>query len=154
MWEINNLSQLSGLFYSVIMGVIFGILYDVLRAVRIITNFKNFTVFFQDILYFFIIANITFIYFLSVTNGEIRFYILIGTFIGFLAYFFTISKFVILLFKILFSRTLKLIIGISKLFYRFFDFCDLKITTFLKNVLKCFKKVLKKCKCMLYTNRK
>ena len=154
MWEISNLSQLSGLFYSVIMGVIFGILYDVLRALRIITNIKNITVFFQDILYCFIIANITFIYFLSVTKGEVRFYILIGTLVGFLAYFFTISKFVILLFKILFSRTLKLIIGFSKLFYKFFDFCDQKITTFLKNLLKCFKKVLKKSECMLYTNRK
>lgn len=144
MWEISNLSQLSGFLYSVIIGVIFGFIYDVLRALRIVKSFKNISVFFQDVFYFIIIANMTFIFFLAVTKGEIRLYILIGVLVGFLAYFFTLSKFFTILFKLLFSKIFNLFSLIFNLFYRFFNLCDLKISTFFKNILKCLKKGLKK----------
>ncbi len=154
MWEISNLSQLSGLLYSVIMGVIFGFLYDVLRALRIVKTFKNITVFFQDVFYFVIIANITFIFFLAVTKGEIRLYILIGILVGFLSYFFTLSRLFTKLLKLLFSKTFNLFSLLFNVFYRIFDLCDRKITDFLKNMRKCLKKVLKKGKELVYTNRK
>ena len=51
MWEIDNLSQLLGFLYSVVLGIIFCLVYDVLRAFRAEIKFGTAAVFAADILY-------------------------------------------------------------------------------------------------------
>ena len=84
MWEISNTSQAVSFLYSIILGILYALFYDIFRAVRIVKPQTAFSVFLQDLFYFFITAIVTFIYLLALTNGEIRAYVLVGILIGFL----------------------------------------------------------------------
>ena len=154
MWEISNTSQVVGFLYSIILGVIFALIYDLFRAYRIVKPQSNLLVFLQDIVYFIFTTLLTFIYLLSITNGEVRAYILIGIFLGFLLFLFTISKYYIVavtfILKVIFRVENVILIG----FYIIIGKIDYFIIIFLKNNLKCFKKGLKKLGSLLYTNRK
>lgn len=151
MWEINNSLQINSFLYSLILGAIFCAFYDVFRAIRLVTSPKAIIVFIQDIFFFLVVSFITFLVLLALTNGEIRGYILFGIVIGFFAWYFTFSKFLVKLGQ----RIVYLI-----------RYCLLKINTAFNIVLakteriliklasilqKFFKKLLKKAKGLLYT---
>ena len=95
MWEINNSFQIFTFLASIIVGIIYCAFYDIFRALRYVKNFNNFIVFIQDIFYFFIISVTTFIYLLSTTNGQIRFYVLVGILLGFIIFLTTFSRYFI-----------------------------------------------------------
>ena len=98
-----------------------------------------------------IISVITFLFLLSVTNGEIRAYIILGIIAGFVLNFLLLSRFNILILKCvlgLISKCLKLF---SSGFYWVFSKIDTILSKFFKNSLICFKKGLKKGKYLLYT---
>ena len=154
MWEINNTNQITGFLYAVILGIFFAIIYDILRAFRIIKNHTSFLVFIEDAVYFLIISPITFIFFLSITAGEVRGYILIGILLGFTAFFMFVSRYSLKLFCVFLNIIKRVLIVFNKWFYLIFDKLDLFVTNFLKNTLKCFKKGLKMLVGLLYTNRK
>ncbi len=154
MWEISNISQAVSFLYSIILGIIYALFYDFFRAVRIVKPQTAFSVFLQDLLYFFITAIVTFIYLLALTNGEIRAYVLVGILIGFLLFIFTISKYYIIALTFVLKLIFNFINLILKGFYIIIGKLDLLITIFLKNTLKCFKKGLKRLITLLYTNRK
>ena len=80
--------------YSLLLGTGLGIIYEVFRILRIAFNFKNIAIFIQDLVYFFIISPIIFVFLLNTTYGKVRIYILVGTFLGFLLYYFTLGVFV------------------------------------------------------------
>ncbi len=154
MWEISNSSQILNFVYSIALGMIFGILYDFLRAFRLIKNHSEIIVFTEDIIYFLLLSISTFVFLITATNGQIRAYILFGIIIGFLIYYFTLSRLII---KILFLLFKTLMIGFSvflKGFYLIFNKIDTLFISFLKNTLKCFKKLLKMIVGLLYTYRK
>ncbi|MBQ9919839.1 MAG: spore cortex biosynthesis protein YabQ [Clostridia bacterium] len=154
MWEISNTSQAVSFLYSIILGIIYALFYDFFRAVRIVKHHTAFSVFLQDLFYFFITAIVTFIYLLALTNGEIRAYVLVGILIGFLLFIFTISKYYIIALTFVLKLIFKFINLILKGFYIIIGKLDYLITIFLKNTLKCFKKGLKRLITLLYTNRK
>lgn len=150
MWEINNASQLTSFLISIGFGVVYSFLYDILRAIRKTKSTSDITVFFQDVLYFLIIAFITFMLLMSLSNGEIRGYIIFGLIIGFVICFLTLSRVTVKFFsfflKIL-NRVSEKIIGVIN---GFFDKVEEFVTKtveksieFLKNTKKLFKKHLK-----------
>lgn len=153
MWEISNANQVIGFLYSIILGIIFTILYDFIRSVRIIKPHTSVLVFLEDVIFFTIIAVVTFIFCLGLTAGEIRGYILIGILAGFLLFFFTLSRYCINFFVAIFKVVCSIARVISKGFYFLFEKNDEYITKFFKNTLKYFKKGLKKVKVLLYTIR-
>lgn len=154
MWEISNTSQAISFLYSVVLGIFFAIIYDFFRSLRKCKQHTILSVFIQDILYFLILSVITFLFFLALTNGQIRGYILIGILLGFLLFVLTLSKYYIIVLSFLLKLFFKLLNLISKGFYIIIGKMDRFITDFFKNTLKCLKKGLKKLICLLYTNKK
>ena len=79
MWEISINDQILTLLYSLCLGVILCVYYDIFRAFHKAGFDSPFQVFIGDILYCVTAAFATFLFLLSRTNGEIRGYVLDGT---------------------------------------------------------------------------
>ena len=73
------------------VGFILGIVYDLLRTLRLsITKSKPAIIVF-DLLYFFVVAFVSFVFILAANKGEVRSYIIIGELIGALVYYFSLG---------------------------------------------------------------
>ncbi len=160
MWEINNGFQALSFIYSIISGIILAVFYDIFKAFRISFKLSDIAVFFTDIFYYIISAIASFFFFLSVSDGEIRFNILFGFSVGFLIWRITLSRFFILIFKYLLVTILRFYKYLSDKIYAFFDmfFYQTKIISknavnFLKNNGNTLKKLLKKPNDLLYTKQ-
>lgn len=132
MWEINNDFQIIAFLVSIVTGGCYCVLYDILRALRKIKKVSDFSVFIQDVLYFSVIALLTFFLMMIFANGEIRGYIILGIISGFIACFLTLSKFIfkflIFVFGFLESIKLKTVNFLN-------DIID-KMTAFLIKIMK------------------
>lgn len=125
--------------YSLCLGCIIGIIYDVLRLFREMGNLGRKPHFYiSDILIFIIAAFLFEIYTISFGYGKIRYYALLGTFLGFVIYVNTLGSLTFAIEK-RFARVLHWI------FHKLFDFFVLKPLFFSQ-------KVLKKLKSILYNN--
>ncbi len=146
-------TQTKGFLFSVGFGVIIGVLYDLLRIVRLCLTGKSFFVAVFDIVFAVSAAVLSFLFFLTVTDGEIRLYILFGEMLGFLIYYFSfgiiavrfcektaekIKKFFKKLFMFVFSP-----------FIKFFKRIEEKINAFRKYLLEMSKKPIKNAKILL-----
>lgn len=98
-WLVNTPRQLELFGYSLVFGVLLGVLYDVFRIFRLIFLKNKVAVIFQDILFWVIAGFGTFLFFLATNFGHIRFYMLLGMLIGALAYYLTIGRLVFLFVK-------------------------------------------------------
>ena len=153
MWEINSALQILFFGYSICLGIIYCLFYDVLRAMRNAIKISAFSVFFQYILYFVVIAFVTFIFLMATTNGEIRGYIIFGILIGFLVCFCTVSKFFIKLLNLVFKGVFTVFRKINSVYNTIFLKTErffIKIFNLIKNTCK---KLLKKVKGLLYTKQ-
>ena len=83
MWEISNSNQIISFLFSMCLGAIFCIIYDVIRAVRKVCLSSFFAITVTDILLWVFYAFVTFIFLIARTDGEIRGYVLIGELLGF-----------------------------------------------------------------------
>lgn len=136
MWEIDIGVQTAALFYSVLLGVVSAVLYDVIRAVNKIFKPNIYLIFFLDIFYWSVLTLVFFIFFMVFSNGQVRMFAIFGALAGFLLFFLLFSKITMLLFcKIL--LVLRLILSKIKAFFVFF--CKA-----VKKIAKIFKKSLKK----------
>lgn len=75
-----------------LLGVFLGFMYDFFKVYRLLLCSKNTSIFFQDILYFFVSAVLTFVFVLCFNCAEVRFYIFIGEIIGWMVYYLTIEN--------------------------------------------------------------
>ncbi len=78
--------------YSLLLGVLLCAIYDVFRIIRIAFGGKTITVFIEDIVFSIIALVLTFVFVIAFNNGELRFFVLIGEFLGFVFYYFTVGK--------------------------------------------------------------
>ena len=76
---------------AIVLGFVYGLLYDVFRITRIAIPTAKWVVFAQDVLYFFICAVGTFFFLLRTMDGQVRFFILLGAILGMTIYFYTLS---------------------------------------------------------------
>lgn len=74
-----------------LLGVSFGVLYDVFRFLRLIFSSK-YAAFILDFLFFIVISMIFFIFLLGYNNGQVRVYYFTLSLIGYLLYIFTIFR--------------------------------------------------------------
>jgi len=151
MWEINNTNQVFSFLLSVVLGGMFCLFFDLFRALRKALPHSAIAVFAEDVFFFTACAPITFCFLLATTNGEIRFYVLVGISIGFLITNFTVSP----LFTTILVFLFNLIISLLKILNSFFSMISDKIghffgkagnifLIFFKKALKLVKKLLKK----------
>ncbi len=109
-------------------GVIIAVLNEVFRFLRYIGFNSNTGVFIQDIVFMSIAAFISFCFALCFNKGNLRFFILLAEFLGFLTFRYTIGLFTGKLFKTLHFITNKL----SQLIKMLFD----TLSTITDNIIK------------------
>lgn len=133
-------NQVYTFLYSIIFGIFLGLLYDIFRIVRLLASWKNISIFFQDILYFFISGIFTFIFILCYNQGIIRFYIFIAIFLGWTLYHFTIGK-------IVYSMSARIICIFNKIFIKVYRIIVPPIKRIISKIIDifCIKKLLYKC---------
>lgn len=153
MWEIDNLLQVINFARSLCLGVVFCLVYDILRAIRKVLYFTSAAVFFQDIFYSIFCALFTFIFLLSITNGELRGFVFISISLGFFLSRFTFSKIWIWLLKKIIGFIKLGFCVVSKAFYGCFDFLEENIVKFSQKCFKELKKLLKNLRKLLYTKQ-
>ncbi len=88
------ISQIQIFWYACILGIIMGIIYDVFRIIRLLINWKDWQIFIQDIVYFFIVGVFTFLFTLAYNKGDVRAYLIAGEIIGWILYYITIGEIV------------------------------------------------------------
>lgn len=93
--EISLQSQILIFVYSLLFGIILGVIFDLFRVADIILNVSIKRIFFEDILYFAIIGVLSFLFMIVVNKGEFRIFIIFGELIGFCLYHFTLGRIVI-----------------------------------------------------------
>ena len=85
-YSLSLASQTKGFLFSLGFGFMMGMVYDMFRLVRVsISKGKKIQIIF-DIIYFILLAFVTFIFFITINEGEIRIYLLLGEAIGFAVY--------------------------------------------------------------------
>lgn len=136
MWEIDNSFQLFSFLVAIAAGIVFCLIYDILRAFRKSKQVEDWTVFFQDVIYFAVISIATFLLLMALSNGEIRGYIIIGLVLGFLLCFFTISRFFVWAMCHAFKFIEKLGNIIIDNINRFLDFIGNILTKWVKKLFK------------------
>ena len=90
------MSRQSMLFISTVgAGAAIGVLYDVFRVLRKTAPHKNPFVQLEDLLFWLITTLLMFYFMLNTHYGEIRFYSIMGTALGMITYFATLSPWVV-----------------------------------------------------------
>lgn len=97
MWEIGINNQAVTFLFSALLGFGLSFLYDLFKIIRRVARPKKIVVFILDIIYFLIITVIFFCFLMLRTNGELRIYTFVGAALGFLLFYITFSKVMLLL---------------------------------------------------------
>ena len=121
-------------FYTVVLGCIIAFIFDITRILRRVFYHKNLLVQIEDAIFWIISFLIVLYFILNFSEGEIRFFYIIGIFIGTVLYFNTISSYIL-------HFLTKILIVIIKLLKTFLLPC-LKIYKNIENLLL---KILKSC---------
>lgn len=91
MYNVSQSEQLFIFLASLGMGFLLGVVYDFLRALRLSLTRGKWSVVFFDLLYFFMVAFVSYIFILAVNKGEVRSYIIIGELLGAVFYYFSLG---------------------------------------------------------------
>ncbi|MBE6013546.1 spore cortex biosynthesis protein YabQ [Anaeropeptidivorans aminofermentans] len=87
--------QLRLFLLMIITGFVIGFVYDILRIIRRIIKHGKFIANIQDIIYWVIVTIFVFYIIFTYNNGEIRFYSILGVFLGMIFYFLLVSPLVL-----------------------------------------------------------
>lgn len=125
---MHNFSQEQIFIFFFIIGIIVGMLFDIFRVIRKSFKTPDYITFIQDIV-FLILSSILIIGgILKLNNGEIRFYLFLGIFLGGLIYSLTISNlYVIILYEI---------VKICKKIFKIPYLCIIKFSKTLKKLIR------------------
>lgn len=157
MYGIELAEQTKILMLSMGLGLLIGILYDIFRIIRLSFNFGKIIIAIQDIIFFLILAGVTFAFALTVNKGQVRGYIIFGEIMGFLIYYFSFGIFVIRVSDIIIVRLKRLGKFIYKVIAAPIKYFIKKICyiygKFSKKMKKTSKKGVNKLKFLLQRNR-
>lgn len=85
-------SQSAIFLMSVILGACAGFVYDLFRILRKTVRHPDFLTQLEDCIYWVFVSGFIFYFILNKNSGEVRFYIILGTFLGMGIYFLTLSR--------------------------------------------------------------
>lgn len=110
--EIDIMSDVVSLGFSIMVGMLIGVIFDLYRTLRYFSNPNKILTYIEDLLFWTIITVIFFVFLVEATDGILRGFIFIGCFIGGLFYLLCLSKFIYTFFIFI----LKLILeGVSEI---------------------------------------
>lgn len=96
--------QLFCILYSLITGVFLGLIYDVLRCIRTTVFTRKYVTVICDVLFMLIFTFATLIISMGFTRGLARYYIVAAEFAGYVLFRYTIGKFAVRLFILVFIK--------------------------------------------------
>ena len=99
--------------YSILTGVILGLLFDIFRGMRY-GRIRDIWVYIQDIIFWIVTAIIIIISAFMINQGEIRGYMLLGYLLGAGFYFLLFSSFVLTFFNYINKQTRKILKKVFK----------------------------------------
>lgn len=109
-----------GLFVSsIVIGILFAIVFDVLRVIRIIFPHKSWMVFIEDMFFMLFCGFWFFIFSMTSARGQLRAFLLAGNLLGFFLYIFTVGELV----RRLVTKTREAIIAFLKRVYNLLVRC-------------------------------
>ena len=141
-----------------INGIIIGLLFDIFRILRRSFKTSDIITYLQDILFWILTGFILLYSIFTFSNGEIRFYMFLGVFLGCLIYMLIFSKYfininvkIILILKKVIGKIISIIIFpikiiikfIKKIFFKPINFVTINIKKFTTNYQKKIKNVFK-----------
>lgn len=91
LYGLSLATQTKNFLLSLGLGFIMGIFYDLFRIIRICISKSKIAVIISDVLYCIFLCFATFLFCLTVNEGQIRFYLLLGEAIGFCVYYFSLG---------------------------------------------------------------
>lgn len=157
-FSVNEQLLLFGL--SCVFGAALGIFYDVFRTLRVIFPHNSWLVVIEDVLFMSGYAIFLSVFASAAARGELRFYYVIGNFLGFVIYFFTVGSAVIAAMRKLFfvlRKTVSIIMRPFKMIYVFLrEKAGLKFvgsSKFFVKSLKNVKRLLRKGSGLLYNKK-
>ena len=95
--------------WSIVFGMALAALYDLLRAVRMLTKARRTAVILTDILFFTLCGVLTSLFALPFNKGSVRGFIVFGESVGFLCFYLTLGRIMSRFYSIL-SKGIKLIL--------------------------------------------
>jgi spore cortex biosynthesis protein YabQ len=143
MWEISITDQLFTFLYSLGLGIIISLFYDIISSFRSALALKKKTVFFVDMGFWIINAFTVFLFLLSRTNGEIRGYVLLSILLGFILLRCTLSFYIVRFLSFVIKKVYKILSGIKRGFYSVVSIIYRFLEKIFKNIIIFCKKVLK-----------
>ncbi len=156
-YSLSLATQTKNFLLSLGLGFIMGFFYDLFRIIRISISKNKISVIISDLLYCIFFGFITFIFFITVNEGEFRFYLLLGEAIGFSVYYFSLGAIIFSFSEFLVDKIKK---GIKRIFcVLFFPFKWIFIKIkgvfdkFLKKGRKRSKNLKNKSKFLLKVNK-
>ena len=90
-YSLSLADQTENFLFSLGAGFILGIFYDAFRIVRMCISEKRSAIIVSDVLYCILFTFATFIFLLTVNEGEFRLYLIAGEFMGFAVYYFSLG---------------------------------------------------------------
>lgn len=87
MYSVPQSQQLTIFLCSLGAGFLLGILYDIMRTMRLSFTTSKVAVIIFDIVYFLLCGVLSFLFILALNKGEVRFYIIAGEMIGWVFYY-------------------------------------------------------------------
>lgn len=113
--------------YSIILGIGLGIVFDIFRVIRAVIPHNNFFVAFEDILFMLIWTFSLVIFSVELSGGNIRFFCFVGTFLGFVIYFFSVGKIVITFIRNISSFIRQILNAVFGRIYGFLRHCFVSV---------------------------
>lgn len=80
---------------SCVLGIPIGIVFDIFRVIRAVIPHNKIMVAVEDVLFMFIYASFVMCFSIVASRGEFRVFYVIGNFLGFTIYFFTVGNIVV-----------------------------------------------------------
>jgi spore cortex biosynthesis protein YabQ len=133
--ELTFAVQSAAFLYSLLPGVIIGVIYGLFKLLRTVFNFSNAMTFAADVVFMLVSAVLIYLYILAFLSGYVRVYLLPGIISGFLAYRLTVGKLLCKVYRPVFALLKRVFSAVSKKFKIF------------------VKKVLKKLRHLLYNRQ-
>ena len=86
-------------FYSIVFGILLGIIYDAFRALRSVVKHNFFAVLIEDCIFFLIYAVLLTCFAVMFSRSQVRFFYVIANLLGFFIYYFTFGRIVFAFFR-------------------------------------------------------
>ena len=157
LYSLSLAQQTRGFLLSLGFGFIMGFFYDVFRIVRICISRGRAAFIVFDILYCIFLCFCTFLFSLTVNEGEMRVYLLLGEAIGFAVYYFSLGAVIFSISEKIISFIKKTVRAIFKIisypFRKIFEILSSFFSKILKKSRKSTKNIKNKSKFLLKVNK-